>query len=254
MISCFESFEITHIPRAENLEADRLAQIGSRIDRNSECHVDILLSPSNGGVSVNQVNEEPTWMTPIIEYLLKGELPQDRVEARALRIRAACYTYMVGQLYKRGYSNPLLKCITAEQGLYVMREIHEGICGNHAGKRYRMKFVVVAIDYYTKWVEVEPLSEIMEARTTSFVWKNIVCRFRIPHSLVSDNSTQFDSARLKKLCSKQGIKKHFSSVAHPQSNGQVEAVNKTIKRNLEKKLEGLKNVWVEELPRVLWAY
>ncbi|KAL5573500.1 hypothetical protein UlMin_023097 [Ulmus minor] len=111
--------------------------------------------------------------------------------------------------------------------------------------KYRMKFAVVAIDYYTKWVEVEPLSEITEARTTSFVWKNIVCRFGIPHSLVSDNGTQFDSAGLKKLCSELGIKKHFSSVAHPQSNGQVEAVNKTIKRNLERKLEGLKNAWVE---------
>ncbi|KAL5550392.1 hypothetical protein UlMin_000568 [Ulmus minor] len=102
--------------------------------------------------------------------------------------------------------------------------------------KYRMKFAVVAIDYYTKWVEAEPLSEITEARTTSFVWKNIVCRFGISQSLVSDNGTQFDSAGLKKLCSELGIKKHFSSVAHPQSNGQVEAVNKTIKRNLERKL------------------
>ncbi|KAL5583578.1 hypothetical protein UlMin_016020 [Ulmus minor] len=95
--------------------------------------------------------------------------------------------------------------------------------------KYRMKFAVVAIDYYTKWVEAEPLSEIMEARTTSFVWKNIVCRFGIPHSLVSDNGTQFDSTGLKKLCSELGIRKDFASVAHPQSNGQVEAVNKTIK-------------------------
>ncbi|KAL5553887.1 hypothetical protein UlMin_041288 [Ulmus minor] len=81
--------------------------------------------------------------------------------------------------------------------------------------KYRMKFAVVAIDYYTKWVEAEPLSEITEAQTTSFVWKNIVCRFGIPHSLVSDNGTQFDSAGLKKLCSELGIKKHFTSVAHP---------------------------------------
>ncbi|KAL5540779.1 hypothetical protein UlMin_042392 [Ulmus minor] len=85
--------------------------------------------------------------------------------------------------------------------------------------KYRMKFAVVAIDYYTKWVEAEPLSEITEARTTSFVWKNIVCRFGIPHSLVSDNGTQFDSTGLKKLCSELGIRKHFASVAHPQSNG-----------------------------------
>ncbi|KAL5542534.1 hypothetical protein UlMin_010244 [Ulmus minor] len=85
--------------------------------------------------------------------------------------------------------------------------------------KYRMKFAVVAIDYYTKWVEAEPLSEITEARTTSFVWRNIVCRFGIPHSLVSDNGTQFDSTGLKKLCSELGIRKHFASVAHPQSNG-----------------------------------
>ncbi|KAL5581178.1 hypothetical protein UlMin_013620 [Ulmus minor] len=160
-------------------------------------------------------------MTPIVGYLLRGELPQDKVDARTLRIRAARYTYMAGQLYKRGFSNPLLKCVTADQGLYIMREIHEGVCGNHAGKRSLLHKIV---------------------------------RFGIPHSLVSDNGTQFDSAGLKKLCSELGIKKHFASVAHPQSNGQVEAVNKTIKRNLERKLEGLKNAWVDELPRVLWAY
>ncbi|KAL5573816.1 hypothetical protein UlMin_023413 [Ulmus minor] len=117
-----------------------------------------------------------------------------------------------------------------------------------------MKFAIVAIDYYTKWVEAEPLSKITKAWTTSFVWRNIVCRFGVPYSLVLDNGTQFDSAGLRKLCSELGIKKHFSSVAHPQSNGQVEAVNKTIKQTLERKLEGLRNTWVEELPRVLWAY
>ncbi|KAL5553803.1 hypothetical protein UlMin_041204 [Ulmus minor] len=117
-----------------------------------------------------------------------------------------------------------------------------------------MKFSIVAIDYYTKWVEAEPLQEITEARTTGFIWRNIICHFGIPHSLVSDNGTQFDLAGLKKLCSDLGIHKHFSSIAHPQSNGQVEDVNKTIKNNLERKLNGAKGAWVDELPRVLWAY
>ncbi|KAL5555292.1 hypothetical protein UlMin_037528 [Ulmus minor] len=179
-------------------------------------------------------------MTPIIRYLITGELPIDKNEARKLRRRSAHYAYKYEQLYKRGYSVPLLKCITPERGLYVMQEIHEGLC--------------VAIDYYTKWVEAEPLQEITEARTTGFIWRNIICRFGIPHSLVSDNGTQFDSAGLKKLCLDLGIHKHFSSIAHPQSNGQVEAVNKTIKNNLERKLNGAKGAWVDELPRVLWAY
>ena len=51
-----------------------------------------------------------------------------------------------------------------------------------------------------------------------------------------------------------GIQNHFSSVGHPQSNGQVEAINKMIKRNLEHKLVGAKGNWVEELPQVLWTY
>ncbi|KAL5544478.1 hypothetical protein UlMin_008262 [Ulmus minor] len=185
-------------------------------------------------------------MTPIIRYLIVGELPIDKNKVRKLRRRSAHYAYKFGKLYKKGYSVPLLKCITPERGLYVMQEIHEGVCG-----KYKMKFAIVAIDYYTKWVEAESLQEITEARTTGFIWRNIICRFGIPHSLVSDNGTQFDSAGLKKLCSDLGIHKHFSSVAHPQSNGQVEAVNKTIKNNLERKLNGAKGAWVDELPRVL---
>ncbi|KAL5544494.1 hypothetical protein UlMin_008278 [Ulmus minor] len=141
-ISCFESFEITHIPWAENSEADRLARIGSGIDRSSGHHVDILCSPSTDGASINQIDEGPTWMTPIVGYLLRGELPQDKVEARTLRMRAARYTCLAGQLYKRGFSNPLLKCVTADQGSYIMREIHEGVCGNHAGKRSLLHKIV----------------------------------------------------------------------------------------------------------------
>ena len=61
-----------------------------------------------------------------------------------------------------------------------------------------MKFNIVAIDYYMKWIEAELLSEITEARKTNFVWKNIIYQFRIPHLLVSNNSTQFNLAGLRK--------------------------------------------------------
>ena len=98
-----------------------------------------------------------------------------------------------------------------------------------------MKFVIVAIDYFTKWVEAKPLAKITEANTTKFVWKHIIYRFKIRYSLVLDNRTQFDSQGLRDLCEDLGIKKHLSSVAYPQSNGHVKTVNKTIKLNLKKK-------------------
>ncbi|KAL5539124.1 hypothetical protein UlMin_045560 [Ulmus minor] len=120
--------------------------------------------------------------------------------------------------------------------------------------RGQLKYVVVAIDYYTKWVEAEALAKITEQNVTAFIWKNIVCRFGVPCELVSDYGTQFENEKLQSICNQLGIKKIFSSPAHPKSNGQVEAVNKTIKQTLKKKLEKLKGAWVDQLPLVLWSY
>ena len=113
---------------------------------------------------------------------------------------------------------------------------------------------LVAIDYYTKWVEAEALAKITEQNVTAFIWKNIVCRFGVPREVVSDHGTQFENEKLQSICDRLGIIKIFSSPAHPKSNGQVEAINKTIKQTLKKKLEKSKGAWVDELPLVLWAY
>ncbi|KAL5549486.1 hypothetical protein UlMin_004717 [Ulmus minor] len=120
--------------------------------------------------------------------------------------------------------------------------------------RGQLKYAVVAIDYYTKWVEAEALAKITEQNVTNFIWKHIICRFGIPRELVSDHGTQFENERLRATCRNLGITKIFSSPAHPKSNGQVEAVNKTIKYTLKKKLEKSKGAWVDELPLVLWSY
>ena len=69
-----------------------------------------------------------------------------------------------------------------------------------------MKFLLVAIDYFTKWVEVEALATITEARIRSFVWKNIIYRFGIPRMIISDNGRQFDSQGFRDFCSGLGIK------------------------------------------------
>ena len=87
----------------------------------------------------------------------------------------------------------------------------------------KMKYLVVAIEYFTKWIEAEPVAQITAHKIESFESKNIVCRFGVPKRLVSDNGTQFASHLLKKLCEKVGIQQVFASVEHPQKNGQVES-------------------------------
>ena len=171
-------------------------------------------------------------------------------------------------LYKRGFSQPYLRCLAPDEANYVLREVHERACGNHFGARSlvhkviraryywptiqvdakayvkvcdqcqrfsnvprqpskyltpmmapwpfaqwgldilgpfptgtkQMKFLVVGIDYFTKWVEPEPLVKITQQNVKNFVWKSIVCRFGVPRVLVSDNGRQFDNTPFREFC------------------------------------------------------
>ena len=76
----------------------------------------------------------------------------------------------------------------------------------------------------------------------------------MPNSLVSNNGLQFESKVFRAFCGGLGIKNKYSTPACPQSNGQAEAVNKTILNGLKRRLDGAKGRWVKELPNVLWAY
>ena len=116
------------------------------------------------------------------------------------------------------------------------------------------KYLLVGTDYFTKWVEAEPLANIRDVDAKRFVWKNIVTRFGIPHALISDNGFQFDSKMFRKYCAELGITNRYSTSAYSQGNGQAEALNKVILSGLMKRLDDAKGKWVEELPHVLWTY
>ena len=74
-------------------------------------------------------------MDPIWDYLVDRTMPRDPKEASKLGMRSAMFTIHRGTLYKRGFSTPILKCVGNEDANYVLREVHEGICGNHIGAR-----------------------------------------------------------------------------------------------------------------------
>ena len=117
-----------------------------------------------------------------------------------------------------------------------------------------MRFLLIAIDYFTKWVEAEALAMITEAKVQNFVWKNIVCRFGIPRTIISNNGRQFDSHGFKSFCSSLGIKNKYLSLGHPQANGQTEVTNRTLLKIIKARLVEAKEAWLEELPGVLSAY
>ena len=90
------------------------------------------------------------------------------------------------------------------------------------------KYLLVGTDYFTKWVEVEPLANIRDVDAKRFVWKNIFTRFGVPHVLILDNGLQFDSKMFRRYCGELGITNRYFTPAYLQGNGQAKAVNKVI--------------------------
>ena len=128
------------------------------------------------------------------------------------------------------------------------------IMGQFPLRKKQLRFLIVAIDYFTKWVESEPVTTITEAKVTSFVWKNIICKFRVPLVIISDNGKQFDNPKFRKFFQDLRVKNPYSSLRHPQANGQTKVTNRSLLKIIKTRLEGAKEAWPEELQNVLWAY
>ncbi|KAL2226629.1 UNVERIFIED_CONTAM: Gag-Pol polyprotein [Sesamum indicum] len=127
------------------------------------------------------------------------------------------------------------------------------IVGPFPPAQAQKKFIIVAVEYFSKWVKAEAVAKISEKEVINFIWKNIICRFGIPRILISDNGTQFQGRKITEWCKELKIAQHFTAVANPQANGEIEVTNRTILQHLKTRLEN-KGSWVDELSGVLWAY
>ncbi|KAL6322056.1 hypothetical protein AAG906_003456 [Vitis piasezkii] len=152
-------------------------------------------------------------------------LPEDPKQAHKIRVQAARFTLIGGHLYKRSFTGPYLRCLSHLEALpLALRTMGHGHSRTPPTAPAQKKFLLVATDYFSKWVEAEAYASIKDKDVTKFVWKNIICRFGIPQTIVADNVMG------------------------------GEATNKTLIIALKKRLEQAKGKWVEELPGVLWAY
>lgn len=130
-------------------------------------------------------------------------------------------------------------------GIDIIGEIRPHASNGH-------QYIVVAIDYFSKWVEAESFKKLGAKQMAKFIQKNIICRYGVPHHVVTDNGVQF-KGETEDLFEKYKIEHHRSSAYRPQANGAVEAANKNIKRILAKTVSTYKD-WEEKLPYALWGY
>ncbi|XP_072077791.1 uncharacterized protein [Arachis hypogaea] len=279
----FEEITVQHVPRERNTRADLLSKLASTKPRagNRSLIQGITKEPA---VAFHLTKMSPSWMDSIVDFLQNGKLPGDEKEAKLLRREAAKYTVIQDQLFKKGLSQPLLKCLHPDQTDYVLKEVHEGCCGHHIGDKAlarkliragyywpsmmedskefvkkcvkcqenanfhrapatelslmtssrpfaqwgvdllgpfpvspgQVKYLIVAIDYYTKWIEAEPLATISSSNCRKFMWRQVITRFGIPEVVISDNGTQFTDKKFVEFLAGLGIKQRFSSVEHPR--------------------------------------
>ena len=87
------------------------------------------------GSEAQAIDSRSNWTTPIVSYLTDGTLPDNKEAARKLKVQTARFILIKNILYKKGFSRPYLRCLNPKEIDYVMREVHEGICGSHSGSR-----------------------------------------------------------------------------------------------------------------------
>jgi hypothetical protein len=216
--------------------------------------------------------EDPDWQFSILEWLVEGKLPSDQMEARRIVRQEKAFVLIEGELYKRGATGILMRCILGDQGRELLQEIHAGTCGHHAGPRtlvrkaFRQGFywptvvadskdivrrcegcqfyarqthlpaqalqtihvmwpftvwhldmvgplrqaprgfthLLVAVDKFSKWIEARPIINVHSEEVVSF-FTDIIYRFGIPNTVISDNGTQFTGKKFLNFCDNNNI-------------------------------------------------
>ncbi|XP_057452459.1 uncharacterized protein LOC130744287 [Lotus japonicus] len=231
---------VEFVPRTQNQRADALAKLAStrKPGNNRSVIQETLVNPSIEGDLVASVVRQETWMNPVIDILFAPPKvsPPEKYEAVVTEVHEGVCTSHIGgrslasKVLRTGFywttirkdcAEFVRKCERCQVFADLPRAPPEQLAtisspwpfaiwgvdlvGPFPTARSQMKFILVAVDYFIKWVEVEPLASITAAKTTSFYWKRIVCRFGLPRAIVSDNGTQFASNQTKEFCEEMGI-------------------------------------------------
>ena len=133
------------------MEAGVLAKTASTEELVGD-QIKIQYIPSIDVLDANQIGRVANWTTPIMSYLKDKFLPEDKDEVRKLRVRAAKFVVMDEVLYKSGFSQPYLRCLTPDESHYVLRDVYKRAYGNHSGARF-LFHKIVHIGYY--WLSMQ---------------------------------------------------------------------------------------------------
>ncbi|GJS74426.1 reverse transcriptase domain-containing protein [Tanacetum coccineum] len=172
-------------------------------------------------------------------------------------------------LFKTCADQVIRRCVLGQEAVDILTACHSGPTGGHYGANYTVKkgidfigpfpssrgnkYILVAVDYLSKWVETKALPT-NDARVVVKFLKSLFARFGTPRAIISDRGTHFCNDKFAKVMSKYGVTHRLSTAYHPQTSGQAEVSNRGLKRILERMVGENCASWSDRLDDALWAF
>ncbi|XP_055830980.1 uncharacterized protein LOC129900016 [Solanum dulcamara] len=262
----FTSIEFKHVPRAQNEFADALAIISSMIQHPDKNYIDpIEVKLYDRHAYCFHVDEEldgRPWYYDIKRLIEAREYPENATSKQKGTLRRMANHFFLNReiLYRRTPDLGLLRYVDAKEMMRLLEEIHAGTCGPHmngftlAKKILRAGYFWMTMERDSiRYVEASTYKAVTKKVVADFVRNNIICRFGIPESIITDNAANLNSDLMKEICERFKIAHRNSTTHRPQMNGAVEAANKNIKKILRKIVDSHRQ-WHEKLPYALLGY
>ncbi|GJX64218.1 reverse transcriptase domain-containing protein [Tanacetum coccineum] len=255
----------------------------------TEREIDDKLSDENLMVLKSKSNNDEPWYADFVSYIVGKVVPPNWTFEKRERFFLQVKTYFRKEPYafKLCTDNIMIRCVAGSETLEILAHCHSRpTCGHHSSnittkKVYESgfywpsvfkdaneygldfmgpfpqsrgnKYILVAVDYVSKWVEAQALPT-NDARVVVKFLRSLLARFGVPKALISDRGTHFCNSQLEKALQRYGTTHKLSMAYHPQSNGQTKVTNMAIKRILERSVGYNPKGWSKKLNDALWAF
>ncbi|XP_019430087.1 PREDICTED: uncharacterized protein LOC109337544 [Lupinus angustifolius] len=243
LIGQFDEITFHHIPREDNQLADALSTLSSMF-KVSEDDLPLIKMEKLSHLAYCQVIEEESygkpWTHDIKQFIKSREYPPGATKNDKRTLRRLVMGFFLnedGCLEPMQVGTPWLFSMW---GMDVIGPIESKASNGH-------RFILVAIDYFTKWVEAAFYASVTRHVVLRFIKKELRYRYGLPSKIIIDNATNLNNKMMSEMCEEFNIKHHNSSPYRPKMYGVVEATNKNIKKIVQKMVVTYKD-WHEMLP------
>nr|GFA96228.1 reverse transcriptase domain-containing protein [Tanacetum cinerariifolium] len=264
-------FKVIDTKGAENYAADHLSRLENPYENVFDPKEINETFPLESLNKVAHQDASTPWFADFANYyarnfIIKGMTSQQK---QKFFKDARHYFWDDPYLFRTCPDQIIRRCVAGKEAIDILNACHSGPTGGHYGANYTAKkginfmgpfssskenkYILVAVDYLSKWVEAKALPT-NDARVVVKFLKSLFSRFGTPKAIISDRGTHFCNDQFARIMSKYGVTHRLSTAYHPQTSGQVKVTNRGLKRILKRTMGENRALWSDKLEDALWAF